>query len=109
MSPPPNTPPTPPEDPAESPARAYHAFDDPLHDRFLGIILALGAEVWQLRERLSLLETALARQDMDVSALIEEMAIDPERAPSTMADRDAFLARFLRAVSVDEVHSVTAD
>ncbi len=101
MPPPPNTSPTPPEDPAESPTRAYHAFDDPLHDRFLGIILALGAEVWQLRERLSLLETALARQDMDVSALIEEMALDPERAPSTIADRDAFLARFLRAVNAD--------
>ncbi len=101
MPPPPNTSEAPPEDPPESPARAYHAFDDPLHDRFLGIILALGAEVWQLRERLSLLEAALARQDMDVSALIEEMALDPERAPSTIADRDAFLARFLRAVSAD--------
>ena len=109
MPTPPNTSPTPPEDPAESAARAYHAFENPLHDRFLGIILALGAEVWQLRERLSLLETALARQDMEVSALIEEMALDPERAPSTIADRDAFLARFLRAVSADEVHSVAAD
>ncbi len=105
MPPPPNTPATPPEDPADSPARAYHAFDNPLHDRFLGIILALGAEVWQLRDRLSLLESALARQDMDVSALIEEMALDPERTPSMIADRDAFLARFLRAISADEVGS----
>lgn len=82
-------------------ARAYHAFEDPIHDRLLGIILALGAEVWQLRERLSLLESALARQGTDVSSLIEELALDPERAPSMVADRDAYLARFLRAISAD--------
>ena len=105
MPPPPNTPTTPQEEPAAPPARAYHAFDDPLHDRFLGIILALGAEVWHLRERLSLLESALARHDIDASTLIEEMALDPARTPSMIADRDAFLARFLRAISADEVGS----
>ena len=86
---------------ATGPAPGYHAFEDPVHDRLLGIILALGAEVWNLRERLGLLESALARQGIEVSALIEELALDPERAPAMVADRDAFLARFLRAISAD--------
>lgn len=86
---------------ADRAARGYHAFEDPVHDRLLGIILALGAEVWNLRERLGLLESALARQGVEVSDLIEELALDPERAPSMVADRDAFLARFLRAISAD--------
>ncbi len=99
MAPPPEPSSTPPEAAEGSSTRAYHAFDDPVHDRLLGIILALGAEVWQLRERLSLLEGALADRGMDVSSLIEESALDPERAPSMITDRDAFLARFLRAIS----------
>ena len=57
--------------------------------------------MWNLRERLGLLESALARQGIEVSALIEELALEEERAPSMVADRDAFLARFLRAVSAD--------
>lgn len=63
--------------------------------------MALGAEVWNLRERLGLLESALARRRIEVSDLIEELALDEERAPSMIADRDAFLARFLRAISAD--------
>ena len=75
----------------------------------LGIILALGAEVWALRDRLGLLESTLARDGIDVSAVIEELATDPAREPSMIADRDAFLARFLRAIGADETHSETAD
>ena len=39
----------------------YHAFDDPVHDQLLGIVLALGAEVWSLRDRLALLEMCRQR------------------------------------------------
>lgn len=96
---------SPPDHPSETaadpPTRGYYAFDDPVHDRLLGVILALGAEVWSLRDRLSLLESALADQGIEVSDLIEELALDPERAPAMIADRDAFLARFLRAISAD--------
>lgn len=84
-----------------APTRGYHAFEDPVHDRLLGVILALGAEVWNLRERLGLLEIALARRGIEVSDLIEDLARDPERAPAILTDRDAFLARFLRAISAD--------
>jgi hypothetical protein len=65
------------------------------------MILALGAEVWSLRDRVGLLEETLVRQGLDVSALIEELASDPERVPSMISERDAFLQRFLRAVSPD--------
>ena len=96
----------PPPDSSAAPAgkaanRAYHAFEDPAHDQLLGIILALGAEVWSLRERLGLVESALARRGLDVSALVEELAADPAREPSMIADRDAFLERFLQAISAD--------
>lgn len=78
----------------------YHAFDEPIHDQLLGIVLALGAEVWSLRDRLALLERALTEQGTDVSVLIEQLAQDPERALAMNADRDAFLARILSALDV---------
>jgi len=45
----------------------FHAFDDPIHDQLVGIVLALGAELWALRDRFTLLERALADNDIDVS------------------------------------------
>ena len=109
MSPSPDPSADPPEGASSPASGGYHAFADPVHDRLLGVILALGAEVWNLRERLGLLETALGHQGIELSALIEKLAVDPERTPAMIADRDAFLARFLRAVSADEAHSITAD
>lgn len=73
----------------------YHAFEDPALDQLLGIILALGAEVWSLRDRLTLLEQALGQSGTDVSGLIEELAADPDRVAAVVTDRDAFLERFL--------------
>ena len=73
----------------------YHAFDVPVHDQLLGIVLALSAEVWSLRDRLTLLEQALAEHDIEVSALVEQLAKDPERIAAMTTDRDDFLARVL--------------
>ncbi|MGZ0230264.1 MAG: hypothetical protein ACKVKO_09965 [Acidimicrobiales bacterium] len=75
--------------------KQYHAFEDPALDQLLGLILALGAEVWSLRDRLTLLEQALAQRGTAVSELIEELAADPDRAAAMVADRDAMLERFL--------------
>ena len=75
--------------------KRYHAFEDPALDQLLGLILALGAEVWSLHDRLTLLEQALAQRGTDVSELIEELAADPDRAAAMVADRDALLERFL--------------
>ena len=77
----------------------YHAFDDPVHDQLLGIVLALSAEVWSLRDRLTLLEQALAEHDIEVCALVEQLAKDPERITAMTTDRDDFLARVLATLS----------
>lgn len=77
----------------------YHAFDDPVQDRMLGIVLALGAEVWALRDRMGLLEQALADKGVDVTDLIETMASDEGRIEAMTVERDAFVERFLRPIT----------
>ena len=74
----------------------YHAFEDPVHDKLMGVLLALGGEVWVLSNRLALLEAALQRRGIDVTEMIDELAQDPQLAASENDRRDAFLARFLR-------------
>jgi uncharacterized ferritin-like protein (DUF455 family) len=77
---------------------AYHAFEDPMHDTLMGVVLALGAEVWVLDNRMALLETALERRGIEVGPLIDELAQDPQIVATENARRDAFLARFLRVL-----------
>ena len=79
----------------------YHAFEDPVQDQLLGLILALGAEVWVLRDRLHLLEHALADLGVDPRARIEGLARDEERLDAMQQDRAAFMTRFMRAVRND--------
>ena len=82
-------------------AERYHAFPDPVQDELLGLILALGAEVWVLRDRLSLLERALSGKGIEVGALIDELANQPERVPEMERERNAFMERFLRMLTAD--------
>lgn len=82
----------------------YHAFDDPINDRILGVVLALATEVWLLRDRLGLLEVAISKRGLDVSELIEELAADPEGS----ADRvEGFIERIMRPI-VDYKHTSAA-
>ena len=85
--------------PQSSGAAPYHAFDDPVNDRILGVTLALAAEVWSLRERLGLLETAVSRRGLNVSELIEELAADPGRSAEMIEDRDGFIERVMRPIT----------
>lgn len=82
-------------------AERYHAFPDPVQDQLLGLILALGAEVWVLRDRITLLEQALAERDVSVTELIEERARQPEHLAAVADDRTAFLERFLRVPTLE--------
>ena len=82
-------------------AERYHAFPDPAQDQLLGLILALGAEVWVLRDRIMLLEQALAERDVPVTELIEERARQPEHLAAVADDRAAFLERFLRVPTLE--------
>ena len=84
--------------PQSSGTEPYHAFDDPVNDRILGVTLALAAEVWSLRERLGLLETAVSQLGLNVSELIEELGADPARSAEMIEDRDGFIERVMRPI-----------
>jgi len=81
---------------------AYHAFPDAVQDKLLGCLLALGAEVWVLKDRLTLAEQALSARGIEISQLIDELANNPERVPEMERQRDAFLARFLRSLAIQD-------
>ena len=80
-------------------AKAYHAFPDEVEDKLLGLILALGAEVWVLKDRVALLEKVLEEKGTRVDDSIDAMAQKPEHAQTMVQERDAFMERFLRALT----------
>lgn len=83
--------------PAEMP-NEFHAFDDPIQDRLLGIVLALGAEVWVLRDRFKLLEDALGEHDIDVHRRIDELCQGDTHVQEMEVDREAFMSRLFQSV-----------
>jgi hypothetical protein len=80
-------------------ADTYHAFSDVVQDKLLGMILALGAELWVVKDRLSLLEQALKIRGMDTGDLIDELARKPDRVDDVQGERDAFMERIFRTLS----------
>jgi hypothetical protein len=82
-------------------AEPHHAFAEPAQEKLLGLILSLGAEVWVLRDRLTLLEEALAERGIPAGELIEERAGRPERKAGMERDREAFMERFLRVLTLE--------
>lgn len=74
----------------------YHAFPDVVQDKLLGMILALGAELWVVKDRLSLLEEVFKLKGIEVSTLIDELAPRPDRIVDVQRDRDAFMDRLFR-------------
>lgn len=79
----------------------YHAFPDPAQDKLLGLVLALGAEVWVLRDRMTLLEEALQERGIPVTEFIEEQAKRPERVPDMEKERNAFMERLMRVLTLE--------
>jgi hypothetical protein len=79
----------------------YHALDDPISDKMLGLILALGSEVWVLRDRLALLEAALEEQCSGFTDQTEQLSASDEYLALMQSDRKAFMARFLRSILDD--------
>jgi hypothetical protein len=76
----------------------YRAIDDPIQDALFRLILSLGAEVWVLKDRLALLEEALAGRGIPAAELIEELSGRPARGEQVRPGRDAFLNRFLAGI-----------
>jgi hypothetical protein len=77
----------------------YLALPDPVSERLFGLIMALTAEVWTLRDRLRLAEGALAEQGIELAELIDDRRDREDELAAMRADRDAFVARVLRPVS----------
>ena len=80
--------------------QSFDAFTDPVQDKLLGLIMALGAEVWVVKDRLALLEEALNERDIPAAELIEDRAHRPERVEAVERERDAFMERFLRLLTL---------
>lgn len=65
-------------------------FADPVLDRVLGMVMALSAEVWVLRERQRRMAIALER-----AGLASDATPSPEEEAAIARDRDAFTAGLL--------------
>jgi hypothetical protein len=80
------------------PPRAEQTFfADPALDRVMGVVMALAAEVYVLRDRQAALERALAAGSLvDIDSLDAEPT--PEETAASLADRDAFVAHLMSSV-----------
>lgn len=77
----------------------YHALPDPVSDRIFGVVMALATEVWTIRDRVRVLESALAAAEVDVAGYFEEHRDDEAALADLARDRDAFVARLLRVLT----------
>lgn len=77
----------------------YLALPDAVSERLFGLIMSLTAEVWTVRDRLRLAEAALTEHGIDVGRLIDDRRGTDADLAAMRADRDAFVARVMRAVS----------
>ncbi len=69
-------------------------FEDPAVDRLLGVILALGAETYVLRDRVARLEEALEKGGV-LQPGATEAPRSPEAASRAAKDREAFVAALM--------------
>ena len=84
-------------DPVVGPNAEQTFFADPAIDRLVGMVFALTAELHVMRDRLALLEDALSRRGIDLSALdnaVPEGALEAKLA----ADRTALVQHLLEAL-----------
>ena len=85
-------------DPVVGPRAEQTFFADPAIDRLVGMVFALTAEVHVLRDRMKLLEDALAQRGVvDVSAL-DAMIPDGALEARIAADRTALVRHILEAL-----------
>lgn len=78
----------------------YRALPDPVSDRIFDVLMCLAAEVWTVRDRLRLAETALAEHGIDIGAAIDGVRDRPAALAAMTAERDVFIARLLRPLRV---------
>jgi hypothetical protein len=71
-------------------------FNDPAMDKMMGIIMALAAEVYILRDRNRALEDMLVNAGVVPAGVLDEYKPDPERGKLSATERDAFIARIMQ-------------
>lgn len=77
----------------------YQALPDPVQEDLLTLALNLAAEVWTLRDRLRLLQTACDEEGLSVTSLVERRRNDADQIEAMKEDRDAFVRRLFRGVA----------
>jgi hypothetical protein len=77
----------------------YQALPDPVDDTLLTLVMNLAAEVWTVRDRLRLVETALAGHGIPIEDLVEEIRDRDDAVEAMRADRDAFVARVMAVLA----------
>ena len=74
---------------------SYTPFPDPVSDKLLGVVLALAAEVWVLKDRIQLMEAVLEAELPlgDLSVVLDRAAHGVESRESREASLNEFVAR----------------
>lgn len=81
------------------PDGTYHALPDPVADRIFAVVMTLAAEVWTLRDRMRLLEAALAEAKVDVEGYFQQHRDEEDTLAEMTGDRNAFVGRLLRVLT----------
>jgi hypothetical protein len=74
-------------------------FQDPAVDTLMGVVMALAAEVYVLKDRVRVMEQLLAERDVLSGEQIESFAPTPEQEERFRRDRDQFFERLLRPIA----------
>lgn len=77
----------------------YQALPDPVDDTLLTLVMNLAAEVWTVRDRLRVVETALAGHGIPIEELVEEIRDRDDSVEAMRADRDAFVERVMAVLA----------
>ncbi len=71
-------------------------FNDPALDKMMGMVMALAAEVYILRDRNRALEEMLEQTGVLPTGALDNYQPDDERRQQLAAERDAFIARIMQ-------------
>ena len=85
-------------DPVVGPEAEQTFFADPAIDRLVGMVFSLSAEVHVLRDRMKLLEDALAKRGLVDPAALDTMVPDGALEASIAAERSALVRHVLEAL-----------
>ncbi len=77
------------------PGRQY--FDDVTTDNIIDTLIEMSATLWQVSDRLNILETTLEAKGIDATALIESYERPPAEAAARGQERYQFVSRIFQS------------